>query len=699
MTQKPKSLKDLKKKNPKANDAQISGKEMHSAIGSAKGNRTKGLIGGLGTAVALLLISAFFYIYSQGMTVKISPDEAAFSGYVTLESGAGWVSDGGQIYVLGSNYRISVHAKDFTSQVIDITPATAISFLEVMLRPKPASISIATDPVQDGTKWILNNKLVSTRADFQKELEPGEYQLGIDHPHFEPVIRPLTLERAQEMTLTVPLSRIQGQINLRSMPVNASVTIDGGPPIMLPYAGLLAGGKHVIQIQAPGYMPISDQVDMINTQKLIQRNYRLRPMQSGVMITAKPDFAQITLDGRSVNNGSVTTINANQNYHIDVSQKGYNSEKRTVRVSPGQTQELDFRLKPAMGQVNFIAKPRAADVLINGENRGKAPLTLKLQALPTRVEFTRPGYRTSTTTITPAANRPTTISLTLRTELDARLRELPPYMTDSAGVELLRFKPDQKSFFIGAPRSEIGQLANEILRQVQLTKYFYAGKYEITVGQFLKFQPNFGGGQGKNMPVTGVTWTQAAQFSNWLSQKENLTAFYQINHNQVVGYNIYADGYRLPSEAEWEWLARKSRRPELTKYTWGNKKVITSSSGNLADESAKGSVPTYIARYDDKYALIAPIGSFPAERSGLHDMSGNVREWVNDRYSLAVPMKGKVAVNSFGPSIGEGNVVKGSGFRSASLTDLRAARRHQEPSASNDIGFRVVRYVYGAEDR
>ena len=58
-----------------------------------------------------------------------------------------------------------------------------------------------------------------------------------------------------------------------------------------------------------------------------------------------------------------------------------------------------------------------------------------------------------------------------------------------------------------------------------------------------------------------------------------------------------------------------------------------------------------------------------------------------------------MAVNSFGPSFGDGNVVKGSGFRSASLTDLRAARRYQEYSASNDIGFRVVRYVYGAEDR
>lgn len=699
MTQKPKSLKDLKKTTQKANDAKASGTKMHSAIGDAKGSQTKGLIAGLSAAVAIFLFGVFFYVYSQGMTVRISPDEAAFSGYVTLESGVGWVSEEGQVYVLGSNYRISVHAKDFTSQFIDITPAAAKSFLEVTLIPKPASVTITTDPEQDGTKWILNNKLVSTRAAFQTELEPGEYDLIIDHPYFEPVTRSLTLERAQELNLTVPLSKIQGQINLQSVPADASVTIDGGSPIMLPYAGLLEGGKHIIQVQAGGYMPISDQVEVINTRKLIQRSYRLRPMQSGVVVTAIPALARITLDGRSINNGSLTTINANQSYRIAVSQKGYNSEKRTLRVSPGQTQKLAFRLKPAIGQVNFSSKPRGANLLINGKNRGKTPLTLELQALPLRVEFNRPGYRVSTTTITPTTKQPTTVNVTLLTELDARLRELPPFMTDSAGVELIRFKPDQRAFFIGAPRSAVGQRANEILRQVQLTKYFYAGKYEITVGQFLKFKPGFGGGQPRNMPVTGVTWTQAAQFCNWLSQQEGLTSFYQIDYNQVVGYNIYADGYRLPSEAEWEWLARKSRRPELTPYTWGNRKVITTSSGNLADESAKGSVPAYVSRYNDKYAAVAPVGSFPAELSGLHDMSGNVREWANDRYSLSVPMKGNIAVNSFGPSIGEGNVVKGSGFRSASLTDLRAARRYQEHSASNDIGFRVVRFVYGAEDK
>ena len=699
MTKKPKSLKDLKKVNQKENEAPASLKNIHAAIGDAKGNQTKNLIVGISVTFALALFGAIFFIYSQAMTLKIGPEKAIPSGYVTLDTGLGWVSDENQVFVLGSSYRISVHAEGFISEIIDITPEFGKSYLEVTLAPKPASINVTTDPEQEGTKWRLGNKFVSTRASFKAELQPGEHQLTADHPYFEPLTRTLILERAQEVELVLPLSKIQGKVMVKSVPSSAFMTVDGGPPTMLPYDGFLDGGKHIIQIQAAGYVTVSDQIEVTNTQRKILRNYRLRAMLSGVLVLAQPGSARITLDGRAINNGSAASIDANKSYNIVVSQKGYVAERRTVRVSSGQTQELTIRLKRATGPVKFSSLPSGADVLINGQHRGQTPLEIELQALPARVEFRRSGYRTSTATTTPVADQPTAVNVKLLTELEARLRELPRAMTDKAGVQLIRFKPDQKAFYIGAARGEIGQRANEILRQNQLTKHFYAGKYEITFGQYRKYQSGFGGGQANNMPATGVTWAQAAQFSNWLSAQEGLNPFYRISGRQVVGYDLYADGYRLPSEAEWEWLARKAKRLEITPYTWGAKKAVTSASGNLADESAKGSVPTYVPRYNDKYAALAPVGSFPAEVSGLHDMSGNVREWVNDRYSLSVPAKGTVAVNSFGPRSGDGNVVKGSGFRSASLTELRAASRHQEYSASNDIGFRVVRYVYGAEDR
>lgn len=699
MAQKPKSLKDLKKMGQAAQQAEGSRKNIHSALDDAKGNQVKGLVVSVCAVAMLLMAGAVFYIFSQATTVKIGPVDAEPSGYVTLEDGLGWVSDEDQVYVLGSNYQIAVHAEGFVSETIDIIPESTNSFIEVTLDPKPALVTVTTEPAQEGTKWSLDNELISTSANLQMKIEPGDHQIVVNHPYFEPIERTLTLERAQEIDFTFPLNNVTRPINIQSKPTGAFMTVDNGSPIMLPHTGSLAGGKHIVQIQAAGYVPISDQIEVTNTDTVIERNYRLRAMQSGVIVYAEPSSVRIALDGRSINNGSVATINANQSYDIQVSQQGYISERRSVRVPPAQTQELSIQLKQAMGQVSFSSQPRGADVFINEQNLGQTPLSVELQTLPTQVEFRRQGYRTLSTTTVPVLNKPTAVNVKLLTELNARLRELPTVMTDRSGVQLVRFKPDQNAFFIGAPRSEVGQRANEILRQVQLTKHFYASKYEITVGQFRKFQPGFAGGQASNMPVTGVSWAEAVQFCNWLSEQEGLAVFYQINGGQVTGYNIYADGYRLPSEAEWEWLARKAKRREMTPYTWGTKKTITTASGNLADESAKGKVRSFIPRYNDKYAALAPVGSFPAEVSGLHDMSGNVREWVNDRYALIVPATGDIAVNSFGPPYGEGNAVKGSGFKSSSNTDLRAASRHQGRSASDDIGFRVVRFVYGAEDR
>ncbi len=702
MSKKPKSLKDLKKATetvgPDATPKKTS-QNIHAAIGNAKGNQIKALIVGSIVVFILLVAMSTFYMFSKGLAVLIKPEDALTNGYVTLESGLGWVSDDQEVFVLGSSYQISVHAADFISQTIDITNDQKTSFIEVVLQPKPATLHIKTDPVKEGTKWLIDGKQVTTNKQLDTELPPGDYQLIVDHPYFDPINQTLTLNRAENVNRVIPLNKTQGQISLQSIPSGASAVLDGVTPIILPYSGLIDGGKHSIQINANGYTPIIDQIEITNTQKVIQRNYRLEPMQAGVQINVQPQSARITIDGKSVNSAKITPVNANQSYRIEVSYQGYVPERRTVRIPPGQTEQLSFTLKPAYGTITFSTEPRGADIFINGQNKGKTPLTTNLQVLPTKVEYRRIGYRAVVENITPVLNKTTTVNARLLTELDARLQELPRVMTDSAGIELVRFKPDRQAFFIGAQRGDPGQMANEIYRQVQLTKYFYASKYEVTANQFRKFAPSYTNTGANNMPATQVTWLEAAQFCNWLSNQEKLNPFYTIRSGQVVGYDPYADGYRLPSESEWEWLARKSRRQQITPFTWGSRSTVTSTAGNLADEAAKSSVPKYIPNYTDGYATLAPVGSFPTEISGLHDMSGNVREWVNDRYALNVPARGTIAVNYFGPQSGDGHVVKGSSYRTANLTNLRAASRQKEGISADDIGFRVVRYVYGAEDK
>ena len=157
------------------------------------------------------------------------------------------------------------------------------------------------------------------------------------------------------------------------------------------------------------------------------------------------------------------------------------------------------------------------------------------------------------------------------------------------------------SFMMGSPADEPSRYNNEgPQHRVTISKPFAVGKYEVTVGQFKKFAKetrhpnnewrNPGFSQSANHPVVGVSWEDAKTYVCWLSTK--------------TGQN-----YRLLSEAEWEYVARAGT---TTAYHFGPMIL-----GNLAN-------------YDKKRDGTVVVGSYPENAFGLHDVHGNVWEWVED---------------------------------------------------------------------
>jgi formylglycine-generating enzyme required for sulfatase activity len=251
---------------------------------------------------------------------------------------------------------------------------------------------------------------------------------------------------------------------------------------------------------------------------------------------------------------------------------------------------------------------------------------------------------------------------------------------------------------MGAARHEKGQRANEFVRNIELKKPFYAGLKEVTVNQYTKFRKWSGSAPSGNYPVTSISWLDAAEFCNWLSARENLRPFYVIGNGMLKGINKTSNGYRLLSEAEWEWLARKAGRKYQTIFTWGNEFVVPPASGNIADEAARSAVKRFVPNYNDGYEQIAPVGSFIPDKAGLYDLTGNVSEWVHDYYSLVPPIKATQEIDPLGDDKGTNHVIKGSSWRSGSLTELRASFRDGAVSGREDTGFRVARYLYGEEE-
>jgi formylglycine-generating enzyme required for sulfatase activity len=353
-------------------------------------------------------------------------------------------------------------------------------------------------------------------------------------------------------------------------------------------------------------------------------------------------------------------------------------------------------LKPVLGVIHFTVEPADAQLVLDGKNQGKVPQELKLVAISHQLEIIKKGYKPYRTRITPRPGYPQEIKITLNS-LKSKPAGPAGVITAQNGYTLKLIRP--QPFTIGSSRREQGRRTNETLRNINLQRSFYMGLREVTNKEFKKFlaRHNSGAFKGQRLsqddhPVVQVTWEQAALFCNWLSAKESLPPAYVKKGGRLVAAEPIGTGYRLPTEAEWEYCARFIKNQAALKYPWGNQFPPTPSSGNYADTSAKKLLPAYIENYNDGYPVTAPPAQFKANSLGLYDLGGNVAEWCHDFYTIYTYNTNKTYVDPSGPPQGKHHVVKGSSWQYASISKLRLAYRDYSDAKRPDLGFRICRY-------
>jgi len=634
------------------------------------------------------ITALFVLIFANGTPVVVGPDEATKTARVKISKGVGLIIDD-IVYSLMKPPEIRVTASGYAVNTHQITSFEQGKTLKIQLQELPGRLQISTTPALPETIWSINGKRIDVGVEIDKEIKSGNYKVRINHPFYEIVDTSYSVKRGETITENVPLEIIKGKLNLLSTPPGAAVMFNNVPagvtPLQVPYDG----GRYDVRIIKNGYAGIRDTIVINNSNASAYRHYFLKRPTVTLSFDVRPKGGKLVLNGRVIKTNGKYKVAAGKANTMTYFMTGFIGKTATVTLQPGQNKRQKMYLDKETGQLQIISKPKA-DVYIFGKKFGTTPLTVSLPALPQFIELRSPGYLNLKTTVTPTSKRTTVIRRSLISITQSRKDKTLAVYKNSIGMKFKMFNPT--AFIMGAPRSQPGQRANEFVKSVTLKRPFYASLYETTNEQFALFS---GSGSGPAVePVTSVSWIQAAKFSNWLSKKENLKPFYVIKKNKLVKWNPDADGYRLLSEAEWEWLARKAGKKRQTIFTWGDKTVVPKNVANIADEAANGITRFYVPGYTDGFVKQSPIGRFAKEPSGLYDMAGNVSEWVNDFYQLSPPIAGEVTIDPLGPTRGKRHVVKGANWRSGTRTLLRPSYRDGYKNLREDTGFRIGRYTY-----
>lgn len=559
----------------------------------------------------------------------------------------------------------------------------------------PDIYSIDTSP-ESGIEIVIDDEVVGTTPITGLELSEGTHKLLAHNEYFFEHNAAIEVAGGgQQKTLSIAMKPAWANISIDTSPSGAVLSNGDEELGETPIVARVIQGQRSIKLKLAGYKSAHRQLAVVANEDQDLGTITLIKADGLVNIETSPGGASISVDGQYRGTSPIElSLQPDKTYRIEAYKSGYNKNTKSIKVSSGKEENVKLSLSQSRAQLTVNVNPSDASIKISGKNY-TANKPFSLSAESHKVEISKEGYQTVEKRITLKSGIPQTLDIQLKTNAQAIADMARIAAVNANGSHMIRISGGPIT--LGAPRRQSGRRTNEVSKKVEIKKPFFISRTEVSNEQFKKFDSSHTSGRTgnksldtPNQPVVKISWLEAAAYCNWLSAEENLTPVYDLSGGTLAGADLNANGYRLPTEAEWAYSARIENNTTV-KFPWGDDFPPAANTANLADVTAGSLVVDMLPNYRDGVATTAAVGSFKANSKGIHDLAGNVSEWVHDYYTVAGNAGSEPSIDPSGPKSGKSHTIRGSSWRHGTMVELRASYRDNGNKGRDDLGFRIAR--------
>jgi len=583
------------------------------------------------------------------------------------------------VYVSPGEGRLTLFAESFVPKHFQISTVKIESkrTYELVVRAKEEEkipVSILSEP-SDAEK-MLDGISLGTGDNFQ--VIPGNYLLTVRKQGYKDYTRQIQVDKDNALFKDIVLNRIEPlEIQISSNPPGADIFIDDIQYGQTNMGLYLYEGNYDLKLILSGHIGVTEKIKI--SEKSENRFFYSLVRNTGVLkFNFSPADVKILVNKINFTGRNELSLGPGT-YMIEISKPGYYDKSEVVELKRGETKTVSLELEQKTGRLQVSISPLKANCILKKDGKeilkwagmqdikdlliGEYELSCYLnEHITENRKIVVEENTVSSNIISLKKEKPTTY--TDNNVSDEKITRINQY-----GVEEIYVYGG--TFRMGDIWGD-GEDDEKAIYRATISDY-YISKYEITQRLYKKIMnenPSYF--IGEKYPVEQVTWHDAIMFCNTLSEIVGLQKVYTISGTNVTA-DFTKNGFRLPTEAEWEYAAR-SRGSEdqkwsgtdninlLTNYAW-----YDSNSGNKTH----------------------PVGTKQPNDLGIYDMSGNVWEWCWD-YSWNYPSIAEK--NPRGPSTGFQRITRGGSWDYIEFHCRTANRSYHFPSRSRkNLGFRIVR--------